>query len=182
MKNKAFTLIELLVVVLIIGILAAIAVPQYQKAVIKSKVSTVLPLMSSIVQSQEAYYMANGNYADDLSNLDITIPSSCSYSTSSYIKCGEDFFITWADGVLLTNYCPGHNSDFDSCKPYRDFQVGLGSINQNLDEWARPGKFRCIGQNSSPLGAEVCKSLGHVIKDERYPDQDESTSRLYEFN
>ena len=63
MENKAFTLIELLVVVLIIGILAAVAVPQYQKAVIKSRYAMLLPLTSRIVESQEMYYFANNEYA-----------------------------------------------------------------------------------------------------------------------
>ena len=51
MGNKAFTLIELLVVVLIIGILSAIALPQYQKAVERTRVSEVLITLKSIQQN-----------------------------------------------------------------------------------------------------------------------------------
>ena len=72
--KKAFTLIELLVVVLIIGILAAIALPQYQKAVEKSKAATVLSLLKSVAQAEEVFYLANGYYTNDLTELDIAIP------------------------------------------------------------------------------------------------------------
>ena len=73
-KKQGFTLIELLVVVLIIGILAAVAVPQYQKAVEKSRSSQALSMLKSIYQAQASYYVANGEYADSFSKLDIDIP------------------------------------------------------------------------------------------------------------
>ncbi|MBO5911233.1 MAG: prepilin-type N-terminal cleavage/methylation domain-containing protein [Elusimicrobiaceae bacterium] len=71
----AFTLIELLVVVLIIGILAAVAVPQYQKAVEKSRATQALTLLKSLVQAQKAYYLANGQYATKFNKLDVDMPS-----------------------------------------------------------------------------------------------------------
>ena len=53
MKNKAFTLIELLVVVLIIGILAAIALPQYEKAVERSRVSEAKIVLNTMKRNYE---------------------------------------------------------------------------------------------------------------------------------
>jgi len=67
-----FTLIELLVVVLIIGILAAVAVPQYQKAILKSRFSSLMPITQAIRNSQEIYYMTNGRYANAVSKLEVT--------------------------------------------------------------------------------------------------------------
>ena len=69
-----FTLIELLVVVLIIGILAAIALPQYQKAVEKSRAAQALTLLKSVYHAQQAYHLASGSYAHSFDELAIDIP------------------------------------------------------------------------------------------------------------
>ena len=73
MKN-GFTLIELMVVVLIIGILAAVALPQYERSVKKSRTAEVMMLLKSISDSQQLYLTTFKKCADNMDKLDIRIP------------------------------------------------------------------------------------------------------------
>ena len=79
MNKQAFTLIELLVVVLIIGILAAVALPQYNKAVEKSRAGQVLSPLKALSQSYNAYYLANGQAPTKIQDLDISLPWTGEY-------------------------------------------------------------------------------------------------------
>ena len=72
--KKGFTLIELLVVVLIIGILSAVAWPNYQVAVERARITKALPLLRSIRDAQMRYQMATSKQTASLEALDISIP------------------------------------------------------------------------------------------------------------
>ena len=79
-KSLGFTLIELLVVVLIIGILAAVALPQYEWAVEKTRAAEAMSVLKTVRDAEEIFYMANGYYATSFEDLDIGVPTSKNFN------------------------------------------------------------------------------------------------------
>lgn len=71
--KKGFTLLELMVVVFIIATLAAIALPNYEMAVERSRATTGLLLAEQIARANDAYYSEMNSYANDMKDLDIKI-------------------------------------------------------------------------------------------------------------
>ena len=75
MRKSGFTLIELLVVVLIVGILASIALPQYFKVVERAKVTEALSTFAGIKSAEERYNAKAGSFTSVWTDLDITFKS-----------------------------------------------------------------------------------------------------------
>jgi len=101
--KSGFTLIEVLVVVVIIAVLATIAVPQYQRAIYKSRFHALMPIARGINQGNEAYYLGNRHYADNLASLIVTGQNEYPDGTSVELSADENYSYVLVKRTGLNN-------------------------------------------------------------------------------
>ena len=140
LKNSGFTLIELLVVVLIIGILSAVALPQYQVAVAKSRTAEAVTILKAITDAQEVYYMANGMYTNDLADLDIGVKDS---NTWRFFCKEQRTCFAYPKVNNLPEFIEFHLQHVPSTYPA-----------------THSGKHWCRAKADNSTGVKICKTYG----------------------
>lgn len=142
--KKGFSLIEIMVVVLIVAILGAIAVTQYQTAVDKSRFTALVPTAKALAEAQEMYHMNHGGYANNMSLLETNMEGV----TGDYA--------TLSNGAIIEI---GVEDEYRYVKATRDNldnnYIVYQSHSQNY-----PGEMHCEALEGSSRAQKLCKNMG----------------------
>jgi len=156
-EKEGFTLIELLVVVLIIGILAAIAVPQYQKSVMRSKAANILTLLKTIESAERSYYLETGSFTPKMSELPIgwdKTPESTSSVNETYRLSPETVFMIRTDG----------GEDYSSTTG----TLASGAYSILFDSYWKSGYIQCRALKTNTTSQALCATFGALTTCDSY--------------
>lgn len=149
LREKAFTLIELLIVVAIIAILAAIAVPNFLEAQVRSKISRTRADIRTVATGLESYAVDNSKYP---------VPRMVAFQTAGSQLSGSQFIPGGAHPATGGGLASGLTSPvayLSSAKLKDIFGVGVFDedhndlMYQNIDYWYNPGVL--FAESGNPL-------------------------------
>ncbi|MBR4681936.1 MAG: prepilin-type N-terminal cleavage/methylation domain-containing protein [Elusimicrobiaceae bacterium] len=153
---QGFTLIELLVVVLIIGILASIALPQYRIAVAKARAATLLPLIRTFANAEELFFMANGSYTYAYDDLGVAVPSTKTAPCRSRPAQTCYDVNGWSFELFRAN--PGGEPISVEAYDERSNVVLVSYFEPSRR--ASYGRLTCVARQGQEFGRKLCQALG----------------------
>lgn len=144
-----FTLLELMVVVLVIAVLASVALPQYKKAVYKSRYSKLYLLAKEYVQAAQSYHLAAGEWPSEFDAMPLNPSGAITSPQGNDCRKTGDMFC-----------CLGH-----AVSGYQGNLISCGLLNytlffmQNLDT----GQQYCSAKIGDDDASRVCEEVGTFI-------------------
>ena len=148
---------------LIIGVLAAIAYPQYTKAVERSRAAKLYPLLSSLKEAQERYFMANASYATAFEELDISLNWSSNTKKNHFDGIKTVSLFNGTDLSVYIGFPPYRNCVF-AMLASGPFYPGVGNYGNGIGycfdrgPWFPNQQMFCLETPSLPEG-EFCRQI-----------------------
>ena len=173
-RNKGFTLIEMLVTIIIMGILASIALPQYQQSVLKTRYMKLIPVVKALKQAEEEYFLMHRDYAYDFDELSFSFKGATGHSTTSEGACqrgsvmhGRDFNIHIYEGNCLP-YVYGELLNNNGRRSvgfliYLDYNRNANGV-RSLTSWS--SRRYCYAFDHSEKMQKLCASLTNNTPEE----------------